>query len=244
MTMHTNMPTTMHAARPMTNQATTSLFSITVGAHQRTLEFLDGRLSRVLEPGRYRRRRRARYRTVDIRDQLSAIPLQEIPTVDGIQVKVSAQIRSYVEDPVAYDRVATAPDDLVYAAVQRALRDAVSELESGQLLGAARTDLGRVLTEAATRAGAEVGIGIRSVEIKDVLLPAELRNAVLEAQVAQRQGQAKLEVARAETAALRSLANAAKLLDDHPALARLRLVQAAPYGTKIVIGLGADSATT
>lgn len=216
-------------------------FKITVAAHQRTLEFTNGRLSRVLEPGRYRRRAHAEYRAIDVRDQLYAIALQEIPTADGVQVKMSAQVRSYVADPVAYDQVAVAPMELVYFSVQRALRDAVSQLEASEVLGAARGDLGRTLTEAATRSGAEVGIGIRSVDVKDVLLPAELRNAVLEAMVVQRQGQAKLEAARAETAALRSMANAAKLLDDHPALARLRLVQAAPYGTKIVIGLDGDS---
>lgn len=216
-------------------------FTITVRAHRRTLEFVDGRLSRVLEPGRYRRRVRAVYRTFEMRDFLTAIPLQEIPTADGIQVKISAQLRWYVSDPVVYDQVAISPQDVVYAAVQYALRDGVSQLQSGELFGAARGDLGRQLTEAAARAGAELGIGVRSVDLKDILLPAELRNAVLEAQVAQRQGAAKLEVARAETAALRSLANAAKLLDDHPALARLHLVQAAPYGTKIVIGLDTDS---
>ena len=215
--------------------------TITVYAHQRALEFLDGRLSRVLDPGRYRRRIRAVYRAVDIRVQLAAIPLQEIPAADGIQVKVSAQFRYYVADPVAHDQVAVNPADLVYVAVQQALREGVVGLRSDELFGSARADLGRQLTEAATRSGAEVGIGIRSVEVKDVLLPTELRNATLEALVVQRQGQAKLEAARAETAALRSLANAAKLLDDHPALARLRLVQAAPYGTKIVIGLDADS---
>ena len=47
---------------------------------------------------------------------------------------------------------------------------------------------------------------------------------------ARQRGQAKLEAARAETAALRSLANGAKLLDEHPALARQRLVQALPPG--------------
>jgi regulator of protease activity HflC (stomatin/prohibitin superfamily) len=216
-------------------------FTITVAAHQRTLEFTDGRLSRVLEPGRYRRRTHAEYRAIDVRHHLYAIPPQEIPTADGVQVKVSAQVRSFVTDPVAFDQVAVAPMELVHFSVQRALRDAVSQLEAAAVLGAARGDLGRTLTQSASEAGAEVGIGIRSVDVKDVLLPAELRNAVLEAMVVQRQGQAKLEAARAETAALRSMANAAKLLDDHPALARMRLVQAAPYGTKIVIGLDRDA---
>ncbi|MGN0065450.1 MAG: hypothetical protein ACI379_14530 [Nocardioides sp.] len=44
---------------------------------------------------------------------------------------------------------------------------------------------------------------------------------------------AKLEEARAETAALRSLANGAKVLADNPALARLRLVEALPPGTTL-----------
>jgi hypothetical protein len=51
-------------------------------------------------------------------------------------------------------------------------------------------------------------------------------------------GLAQLEAARAETAALRSLANGAKLLDEHPALARLRLVQALPYGSKLELTVG------
>ena len=51
-------------------------------------------------------------------------------------------------------------------------------------------------------------------------------------------GAAKLEAARAETAALRALANAGKLLDAHPALAQLQLVQRVPYGSKVVLALG------
>ena len=47
-----------------------------------------------------------------------------------------------------------------------------------------------------------------------------------------------LEEARAETAALRSLANGARLLDAHPALAQQRLVQSMPPGTRLVLALG------
>ena len=76
---------------------------------------------------------------------------------------------------------------------------------------------------------------IREVVVKDVVLPSEIRAAYAELVTARQRGQVQLETARAETAALRSMANAAKLLDDHPALAQLRLVQAAPYGTKFVL---------
>jgi hypothetical protein len=73
--------------------------------------------------------------------------------------------------------------------------------------------------------------------VKDVILPHELRTAYAELVTTRTRGQAQLEAARAETAALRSLANGAKLLDDHPALARLRLVQALPYGSTLELGL-------
>ena len=75
--------------------------------------------------------------------------------------------------------------------------------------------------------------------IKDVVLPAELRAAYAELITARQRGQVQLEAARAESAALRSMANAAKLLDEHPALARLRMVQAATYGSKLVLDVGA-----
>ena len=49
--------------------------------------------------------------------------------------------------------------------------------------------------------------------------------------------QAQLEAARAETAALRALANGAQLLDDHPALAQLRIVQSLPMGATVELSL-------
>ena len=73
--------------------------------------------------------------------------------------------------------------------------------------------------------------------VKDVILPHELRAAYAELVTTRTHGQAQLEAARAETAALRSLANGAKLLDDHPALARLRLVQALPHGSTLKVAL-------
>lgn len=78
---------------------------------------------------------------------------------------------------------------------------------------------------------------VADVVIKDVVLPGELRAAAMELATAQQRAAIQLEQARAETAALRSMANAAKLLDDHPALARQRLVQAAGPGARLVLQL-------
>lgn len=216
---------------------------VTVPAHTAAVEFVDGTPVRVLEPGRHRRTRRATYREVDLREQLFAISPQEILTVDGVQVRVSAAVRWTVADPIAWLERAVDPLGLVYLATQVALRDAVAGLtldsvsQRGAGLDAA------TLTGAVDAAGQPLGLSVIEVVVKDVILPTEVRAATLELATARQRGAAQLEMARAETAALRSLANGAKLLDDHPALARMRLVQAAPYGTQLVIKLGADAAT-
>jgi regulator of protease activity HflC (stomatin/prohibitin superfamily) len=117
--------------------------------------------------------------------------------------------------------------------VQIALREALVDVDSEAMVRHARRALGTTITEVARAAGDEVGIAVREVVVKDVILPPELRSAYAELVTTKARGAAQLEAARAETAALRSMANGAKLLDEHPALARLRLVQALPPGSRI-----------
>lgn len=100
-----------------------------------------------------------------------------------------------------------------------------------------RIDADAIATAART-AGARTGVEVIGAFVKDVIVPAEIRAAALQLATAKATGAAKLEAARAETAALRALANAGKLLDAHPALAQLQLVQRVPYGSKVVLGLG------
>jgi regulator of protease activity HflC (stomatin/prohibitin superfamily) len=63
------------------------------------------------------------------------------------------------------------------------------------------------------------------VSIKDISFPGELRNTFAQVVNARKEGLAALERARGESAALRNLANAAHLLDEHPNLQHLRLLQ-------------------
>lgn len=212
------------------------MFKITVEADQRVVHYRDGRLVGVLEPGRYRRSRRSRYVPVDIRQQLRSTAPQEVLTADGVSVKVTAAVRWAIADPATYLQAAGDPFSFVYLAVQVALRDQLAGMVVGELLGSARAGVGAAVTAAAVEAAGPLGLTVADVVIKDVIVPAELRSAYAELVTTKQRAQAQLEAARAETAALRSMANGAKLLDDHPALAMLRMIQAAPYGTKIVLG--------
>jgi regulator of protease activity HflC (stomatin/prohibitin superfamily) len=215
-----------------------SLFTnhLTVSAHERALEYVDGVCTRVLEPGRHRVPARASYQRVDVRERIVATAPQDVLTSDGVSVRVTAAIRWKVTDAQRYAETTLDPAGVVYLAVQIALRDALVTVDVDDLVRQARL-AGAALAEPARSAGATVGIDVLEVVVKDVILPPELRAAYAELVTARTRGQAQLEAARAETAALRSLANGAKLLDDHPALARQRLIQALPYGTTLKVAL-------
>jgi regulator of protease activity HflC (stomatin/prohibitin superfamily) len=86
-----------------------------------------------------------------------------------------------------------------------------------------------------------IGLRLHAVEVKDVMFPGELKKIFAEVVRAQKEGQAALERARGETAALRSLANAARMVQESPALMSLRVLQsvagAAASGGTVVLGV-------
>ena len=80
--------------------------------------------------------------------------------------------------------------------------------------------------------------GISQAELGSVILPPELRKMTTEVERARLEGLAQLERARGEQAALRSLANAARMLKDNPELMKLRLLQSVggAKGATLVLG--------
>jgi len=209
--------------------------TITVLEWQRTLLFTDGRFARILEPGRHRyARHSSTFETVDMRRRLTVVNGQELLTADGLTLRLSAQVTWRVADPVAFVTVATMPDQVLYTGVQLALRDVVAAGTLDELV----TDRGRLTVEPATIAAHVDGLGIEllTVAVRDVMLPGELRRAAVETLLAREKGKAELERARAEAASLRTLANVARVLEEHPALLHLRTIQAASTpGTTVVL---------
>lgn len=216
-----------------------TLFSVVVDTGEVVLARRDGVLHRQLTAGRHPRSLRERYRAIDLTERLTMLGVQEIPTAEGINVKVGATLRWRVTDAVAYVEHTRHPDELVYLEAQLALRAILSELPMDAVNRAPHGD--KALTAAAVaqvnEAVAAVGVTASALSVRDVIWPAEVRQANLDLLTARTRGAAKLEEARAETAAVRSLANAARVLDASPALAQLRLIQSAPYGTQLRLAL-------
>jgi len=120
------------------------------------------------------------------------------------------------------------------------LRAVVSGIAVEELLDQ-RVEIGAQILERVQPETAKIGINVHSVEVKDVMFSAELKRAFAEVLKSKQEGQAALERARGESAALRNLANAAKLLEGNPGLLNLRLMQslsaAQNAGNTLVLGV-------
>jgi hypothetical protein len=84
-----------------------------------------------------------------------------------------------------------------------------------------------------------IGVELLNVDVRDVMVPSESKRAYAGIG-ARREGEAALERARGEQAALRALANAGRLLEESPGLLQLRVIQqlGASSGNTIAPGSG------
>lgn len=212
---------------------------VTIREYERGLRFERGRFVGLLDTGLHTYLKpTTEVLVVDSRPSSVAIDGQEVLTSDGVAVKVSLVVRTVIGDPVARLNADQDADRQLYFLVQLGLREVVAGRELADVLSA-RTTIGPEILEIVAGRMGEIGIELLSVDVRDVMVPAELKRAYSAVVTARQEGAASLERARGETAALRSLANAGRLFDDHPGLLSLRLVQelGAKGGNTVVLGV-------
>jgi regulator of protease activity HflC (stomatin/prohibitin superfamily) len=161
---------------------------------------------------------------IDLRKASTLVAAQEILTADHLNLKISLLVTHQVSDPVkaAHETQHWLAD--LYHAAQFALRAVVGGMAVEALL-TQRLEIGAQLLARVQPDAAKIGIHVLAVEVKDVMFPPDLKRAFAEVLRAKQEGQAALERARGESASLRNLANAARVLEGNPALMNLRLMQ-------------------
>ncbi len=199
--------------------------------HQRALRYRNGKFDRVLGSGRHWASRYFHHlQRVDMRLQFVTIAGQEVLSADNISLKISLAASYRIEDPYrSYNETANFQEAL-YLALQLQLRELVAALPIDDLL-VKRREIGEALLAGAKPKAAEFGLALVSADIKDIMFPGELKNVFAQVVNARNEGLALLERARGESAALRNLANTARLLENNPALLQLRLLQTLHRGS-------------
>ena len=212
---------------------------VTIFEFQRGLRYDKGRFGGVVGPGQYRLlRRRSTITKVDSRPRVVTVPGQEVITADGVSIRVSLSTEYEIADPAVAVNDHEDYAGAFYAALQHALRDVVAGTEIDALLES-RGTVGERIAEMTRGEAERLGLRLIRVDVKDFMFPGELRKTFAQVVAARKEGLAALERARGETAALRNLANAARVMHGNPELMQLRMLQelGRSGGNTIVVGL-------
>jgi regulator of protease activity HflC (stomatin/prohibitin superfamily) len=200
----------------------------TIKTHQRALLYIDGALSEVLEPGRYgvsTLDRDVRLVVVDLWEQELQIAGQEVMTADKVSLRINIIVRFQITDPVLASEGTSSIQEALYSEAQMVARRHVAGVTVDDLLekrGAARASM---LAELSQRAEA-LGVIVAGVDLKDVILPGEMKAIFNQVIAAEKRAAANVITRREETAATRSLANTARMLENNPTLLKLKELEA------------------
>lgn len=186
--------------------------------------FIDGRFVEVLSSGLYafwKGQSDSKVVEVDLRETMVDVSGQDIMTADKVTLRMNAVVTYKVVD--ARKSVSQTDDvrQALYRETQLVLRAVVGSRE----LDAFLTDKDAVakdIEENVRRRAAELGLEIASVGIRDVILPGDMKDLMNRVTEAKKAAEANLIARREETAAMRSQANTARLLQDNPVLMRMR----------------------
>jgi len=171
----------------------------------RGLWYVDGKMTKVLEAGRYKIPRAAflgfkkqpkvEVVLVDVRERDLTIKGQEILTADKVAIRVSILVQFRVTDPRAALHTVANYEERLYSDVQLAARRSLATMMLEEIL----TNRNRLSEEILTdvkEAAAGYGVAIRRADVKDLVFPGNLQEIMNRVLAAERNSQAQLVEAR------------------------------------------------
>ena len=201
---------------------------VRVESHEQVMLFRDGQLIDQLGAGRYAFWRGGpifTWKSVDMREQVEDIQGQEIMTADKVTLRVNLVLTHRVADAVKAVTEVVDWSQALYREAQLELRAAIGGRSLEKLL-ADKDEVGGEIKNRLAKRVAEFGVSVSGVGLRDIILPGDMKVILNQVIVAQNQAEANLIRRREETAAARSQANTAKLLEQSPVLARMKELEA------------------
>jgi regulator of protease activity HflC (stomatin/prohibitin superfamily) len=186
--------------------------------------FQDGKYVDTCMPGQYlfwKDVGKIKFYHVDMREAIVDISGQEIMTADKVTLRINAVVTYRVVDAKASIMASEDARQALYREAQLALRAVIGAYALDDLLGDKETVAGALEKMLKGRA-AELGLDVIDLGIRDVILPGEMRELMNKVIEARKAADANLITRREETAAMRSQANTARILENNPTLMRLR----------------------
>ncbi|WP_412540491.1 slipin family protein [Longispora sp. K20-0274] len=160
---------------------------------------------------------------VSLRTITREIPPQDVITRDNVTVNVNAVTYFNVVDPVR--SVVAIEDHLAGTSqiAQTTLRSVLGQVDLDDLLSK-RDEINQRLQQVIDEVTQPWGVKVSLVEVKQVELPETMRRAIARQAEAERERRAKVIHAQGEKQAAEALAEAAAILETHPAAIQLRVL--------------------
>lgn len=188
------------------------------------LLYVDGELTRTLAPGFhafFAVERGVSVELFDSRVKTLEVSGQEILTKDKVSLRINLTATYQMTDVEKAVRSSKDPLDHLYKEVQFGLRGAVGTrtldalLEDKAVIDQSVADHLKARFEA-------VGITVKSVGVKDIILPGDMKELLGKVVEAEKAAQANVIRRREETNATRSLLNTAKVMESNAVALRLK----------------------
>jgi regulator of protease activity HflC (stomatin/prohibitin superfamily) len=170
----------------------------------RGLWYEDGKLTKVLEAGRYEIPAQTRWFQrlptvecvlVDIRERDITIKGQEILTADKVALRVSILVQFRVTDAKAAIQTVENYEERLYSDVQLAARRSLASMSLEEIL-TNRNRLSEDILAEVKEVAAGYGVAIRRADVKDLVFPGNLQEIMNRVLAAERNSQAQLVEAR------------------------------------------------
>jgi regulator of protease activity HflC (stomatin/prohibitin superfamily) len=193
--------------------------------YERSVLFTLGKFSIILQPGlRVIIPVIQSHQKVDMRVRVADVPDQEAMTKDNISVKINAVIYYKVTDA---KKAIIEVEHYSYAVSQLAqttMRNIVGEFELDDVLSN-RDKVAKKIKDIVDKETDPWGIKVNSVELKDVILPEDMKRVIGKQAEAERERRAVITKAQGEVEAAANVSKAAEMLSKAPGALHLRTLQ-------------------
>jgi len=161
---------------------------------------------------------------VDLRVKVLDVPDQEVITKDNIPVRINAVVYFRIVDPA---KVVLEVESYRYAVLQLAqtmMKNIVGEKTLDELLQQ-RAEIANLIKKELDQMTDKWGIDITVLELKDIIIPSQLKRTISKAAEAEREKRAVIIKAEGDRIAAENIAKAAEILHRVPGALHLRTLQ-------------------
>ena len=197
---------------------------IEVEEYHKALLYFNQRFVKVLDAGTYyywRNSVKISVKHIDTRLTQMDITGQEILTLDKVSLRINMICNYRVTD---YIKIFTEIDDFteqLHITAQLALREYVGRHKLDDILEN-KDEMSEFVFNKLKAKESELFVDIANADVKDIILPGEIRAIMNTVLIAEKRAQANVITRREEVASTRSLLNTAKLMDENSTLYKLK----------------------